>query len=336
MTEVKEVVALNDSVQTILDRSNDIQSKCRDFTVAGAHSKNIRFNENCGLTFIPNDNSGIHSLAMTKHSLSQLCAKMGVPVRYLEKCINEGRLELAQDNLNSWLSDYKKDLFIREYDGNARGILSSKYAVCDTPDILNVLMDVLDMDKYDLKGSFLNEERLHLRLISKEKLPVLNEDLFAGLFIDSSDVGRSTLTVKFCIYKQVCTNGLVDPKKYGDVFEQKHIGITAEEFHTGLSSSISKLDGYTENAIQMVNNAIELPSGFANSDNEEEITQLVKSDTNLSNEGASQVVALMFTKYGYNLWGYLNSITEVAQNYTLETRIGLETLAGKKLAQAFA
>ena len=43
-------------------------------------------------------------------------------------------------------------------------------------------------------------------------LPIDGEDLFAGITLDSSDVGRSGLYVRFFIYKQVCTNGLIIPK----------------------------------------------------------------------------------------------------------------------------
>ena len=50
MTEVKEMVATDESMQSVLERSNTIQSLCNDFIVKGANSKNIRFNENCTRT----------------------------------------------------------------------------------------------------------------------------------------------------------------------------------------------------------------------------------------------------------------------------------------------
>lgn len=39
-------------------------------------------------------------------------------------------------------------------------------------------------------------------------------------------------------------------------------------------------------------------------------------------------------KYGTHDWGVINSLTEVAQDYTLERRIALERIAGDLLSNA--
>lgn len=335
--EIKEVIETEArTLGGLISKAHEIDLNSHDFIITGATSlKNIRFNDSgAGLTFIP-DNSTIESFPISRYALSQLGTKIGVPARYLEKCIASGRLDLAQDNVNSWLEDYNKDLFIREYNGGIRGILSSKYSVCDSHEILEVLDDCVDLSQYKIKGSFLNEERLHLRLISREMLPIDGEDLFAGLFIDSSDVGRSILTVKFGIYKQVCTNGLVIARAGGTLFEQKHIGISAEEFHGGLVASLSNVDLLTENAIEWVNSARRKENRWSvNGGHEDEIKEFIahiRQQTNLSEDSASKVISLMQTKYEDSKWGLINSITEVAQDFTLERRLELERVAGNIL-----
>lgn len=334
--EIKEVIDIvPKTLDKLIIKANDIALNSHDYTVSKAnYMKNIRFNDSAGLTFIE-DNSSIQSFPISRYALGQLGTKIGVPARYLEKCIASGRLDLAQDNVNSWLDGYNKDLFIREYDGKVRGILSSKYSVCDSHEILKVVDDSVDLSQYKIKGSYLNEERLHLRLIGKEMLPIDGEDLFAGLFIDSSDVGRSILTVKFGIYKQVCTNGLVIDRAGGTLFEQKHIGISAEEFHEGLVASLSRVDELTEYAI----GSIERTRGRYNhwnatSEYEDDIKEFVayiRQQTNLSEDSANKVINLMQTKYDDNRWGLINSITEVAQDFTLERRLELERIAGSML-----
>ena len=235
--EIKEVIDTRPkTLDKLIIKANDIALSSHDFMVRKANTHNVRFNESAGLTFIAEDQE-IRDFQMSRYALGQLGSKIGVPARYLEKCVASGRIDLAQDNVNSWLEDFNKDLFIREYNGGIRGVLSNKYSVCDSHEILEAVDDAVDLSKYKIKGSFLNEERLHVRLIGKEMLPIDGEDLFAGLFLDSSDVGRNILTVKFGIYKQVCTNGLVIARAGGTLFEQKHIGITAEEFHEGLVKS---------------------------------------------------------------------------------------------------
>ena len=302
--------------------------------VRKANTHNVRFNESAGLTFIAEDQE-IRDFQMSRYALGQLGSKIGVPARYLEKCVASGRIDLAQDNVNSWLEDFNKDLFIREYNGGIRGVLSNKYSVCDSHEILEAVDDAVDLSKYKVKGSFLNEERLHVRLIGKEMLPIDGEDLFAGLFLDSSDVGRNILTVKFGIYKQVCTNGLVIARAGGTLFEQKHIGITAEEFHDGLVKSLQNVDLLTDHAVEWVQRAKNRYNHWSveteHPEDIEEFVAYIRQQTNLSDDSAHKVISLMQTKYEDTRWGLINGITEVAQDFTLERRLELERIAGSML-----
>lgn len=333
--EIKEVIDIRPkTLNKLIIKANDIALNSRDYMVRKASTHNIRLNDLAGITFIAEDQE-IRNFPLSRYALGQLGSKIGVPVKYLEKCIQSGRIDLAQDNVNSWLEDFNKDLFIREYNGGVRGVLSSKYSVCDSHQILEVLDDAVDLSKYKIKGSFLNEERLHVRLVSREMLPIDGEDLFAGLFLDSSDVGRNILTVKFGIYKQVCTNGLVIARAGGTLFEQKHIGITAEEFHEGLVKSLQNIDLLTENAVEWVRRAQHRDNHWSSAseyeDNINEFVAYIRQKTNLSEESSRKVIDLMNTKYTDSRWGLINGITEVAQDFTLERRLELERIAGSLL-----
>ena len=333
--EIKEVIDTRPkTLNKLIEKAHEIESRSNDYMVRHASSHNIRFNERAGITFISEDQC-IRDFPISRYALGQLSSKIGVPVRYLDKCIQSGRIDLAQDNVNSWLEDYNKDLFIREFSGGIRGVLSNKYSVCDSHEILEAVDDAVDLSKYKVKGSFLNEERLHVRLIGKEMLPIDGEDLFAGLFLDSSDVGRNILTVKFGIYKQVCTNGLVIARAGGTLFEQKHIGITAEEFHDGLFKSLQNVDLLTDHAVEWVQRAKNRYNHWSveteHPEDIEEFVAYIRQQTNLSDDSAHKVIDLMQTKYEDNRWGLINGITEVAQDFTLERRLELERIAGSML-----
>lgn len=333
--EIKEVIDLTPrTLDSLISLAKQIEDDSTDYTVENANSQNVRFNENAGLTF-QTEKDGVLSLPISRYALGQLGTKIGVPSRYLEKCVRSGRIDLAQDNVNSWLEDFNKDLFIREYHGGIRGILSSRYSVCDTPEILEAVDDAVDLDNYRVKGSFLNAERLHVRLIGKEMLPIDGEDLFSGLFIDSSDVGRSILTVRFGIYKQVCTNGLTIAKAGGVLFEQKHIGISASEFHDGLVASLSKVDELSEHAVEWVKYAqsrsVHYDVNHLSKDDTEAFLNYIHNLTLLSKDSSQKVITLMQEKYDSSRWGFINSITEVAQDFTLEKRLDLERIAGNLL-----
>ena len=333
--EIKEVIDTRPkTLNRLIEKAHEIESRSNDYMVRHASSHNIRFNERAGITFISEDQC-IRDFPISRYALGQLSSKIGVPVRYLDKCIQSGRIDLAQDNVNSWLEDYNKDLFIREFSGGIRGVLSNKYSVCDSHEILEAVDDAVDLSKYKVKGSFLNEERLHVRLIGKEMLPVDGDDLFAGLFLDSSDVGRNILTVKFGIYKQVCTNGLVIARAGGTLFEQKHIGITAEEFHDGLVKSLQNVDLLTDHAVEWVQRAKNRYNHWSveteHPEDIEEFVAYIRQQTNLSDDSAHKVISLMQTKYEDTRWGLINGITEVAQDFTLERRLELERIAGSML-----
>ena len=323
----------------IVSKSREIASNCEDFYISKANNTNIRFNEQLGITYIDNESSKVHKSPISKFALSQLGAKLGVPTRYLDKCISSGRIDLAQDNINSWLEDYNKDLFIREYKGSIRGVLSTKYSVCDTNEILDVVSSNIDIQNYNVKGYYLSPERFHLRLVQKTKMNVQGEDLFAGMTIDSSDVGRSVLNCRFLVFKQVCTNGLILSQGETNLFSQRHIGINTKEFAKNLASSIEclpKIITSVEERIERTRNSdsILLPNEIYSMTDQEvkDLMDDIRRDTGLSEAHTRKVISIIEEeRYEANKWGYINALTDVAKDLTLEKRLDLEKYAGTLL-----
>ena len=336
MKELQETLILKDvSFNSLFDTSRSIQQDCEDFSVSGVSSKNFRFDgDHCKLLFVSDEDKQIHGGFVTKHSMSQLCTKLGIPSRYIDKCIDSGWTNLAEDNINAWVQDYGKNLFIRRYQNTVRGILSDRFAVLDTPDILDVLSEVIPLSRYSVKGYYLSPEKFHVRLIQKDAFENLDEDLFPGLQIDSSDVGRSVLTVKFLIWKRVCTNGLCITKGSGMLFSQKHIGIDKDAFRLTFSESIKEVPHLIEYASELIKSARDNSDfntiGFSQKQMEDFIER-IKIKTKLPDEGITKVLRLMDEEYGHSRWGFVNSLTHVAQDYTLDRRLDLEKVAGEYL-----
>lgn len=331
-SETKELLDLSRvRFSDIIRKSDDIQNLCEDFMVKNVTSDNFRFNEEAGISYV--SEGGVRRPQISRFALGQLCAKIGVPANYIDSCVASGRIDLAQDNINSWLDDYKKSLFIREYNGKIRGVLTERYSVCDTPYILKGVEDVLPVDDYIIEGHYLDPSFTHIRMVSKKMLPIDNEDLYAGISVDTSDVGRSNLQVNFFIYKKVCTNGLVVPKRLGQLFKQKHIGISAEDFRMGLKESLILIPKIQENVIEAINNTAgsSLERMFKSQENLETLINDIRQRTKLSEDSANKVIDLMQTTYAKNRWGLINSITQVAQDFTLARRLELERIAGDML-----
>ena len=111
-TDTRELLTLDRvDLNELFRQAVEIQNECRDFNVSNVTYKNVRYDgDTCRLLYQPDDTSvGSRSMAMTRHSLSQLCNKIGVPIRYIDKCIDSGRLDLAADNINSWIDDFGKN-----------------------------------------------------------------------------------------------------------------------------------------------------------------------------------------------------------------------------------
>ena len=339
-TDLREVISLSKvDLEQLYRQALEIQDECLDFNVSNATYKNMRYDgDTCRLLYQPDGDDPSRSKAMTRHSLSQLCNKIGVPIRYIDKCIDSGRLDLAAENINSWIDDFGKNLFIREHNNTIRGVLSDRYSTLDTPDILDAVNDVLDFDEYRVKGYLLSPERFHARIVQREMMNINGEDLFAGIQIDSSDVGRSILVVKFMIWKQVCTNGLCISQGGGVLFQQKHIGIDALEFRNGFKDSLNNIPLLIEHSKELIEEARKDGERYSTKNfNEQQLKDFIeriKIKTKLSDDGVNKVIQFMNDKYGFSKWGFVNSLTEVAQDYTLERRIEIEKIAGDVLMAA--
>lgn len=344
----KEVVTTfsimsTDGLQLVKRQADMIQAKCSDTTLRGVNSDNLKISydiHNKGFRAEYMQNSDKVSQLFSDFSFGQLCAKLGIPVKYLTACVQHRYNDLALDNLNTWISGFGKDLMLRLYDDTIRGVMSSRYSIFDTPDIIDVVDDTTRGMGLRVKSYFINEERFHARLIQQEQMNINGEDLFAGIQIDSSDVGRSTLTVNFFIFKQICTNGLCISKGKANLFAQKHIGICSDDFKEELKNSLTLLPELIKEYEYIIKrSALQYNiSGEKNLKGTPDTNTMLadfikklKETTKLSDEGVNKVIELSRERYGFSDWGIVNSITEVAQDYTLERRIELEKVAGAML-----
>ena len=285
--------------------------------------------------------SKVNNSPLSPWALSQLCIKLGIPTRYIYKCIEAGQTDLVAENINSWLNDYKGSMLLREYKNEIRGVLSNRYCTFDTPNIIDILNNSSNMGDFDVKGYYLSPERLHLRVTESTPLNVGgNETLFCGFTIDSSDVGRKTLTIQFFIYRQVCTNGLCVSKFNDILYSQKHMRITPLEFSAGVKESFSRLPELRELAEKTLIESMKQKSPFTMdlSPNSEKLLESVSNSADVSTETASKIINIWDNVYGFDnsLWAYVNAITEVARDMTLENRLTLERRAGVILDRAVA
>ena len=249
MTFIKEKLDNGVAFAKLQEKASDIQDKRIDHYVSNV-PVNIVMEDDGRLSFTTRQMSGdvTHTKNMTSWALSQLSTKLGMPSGYAEKCIQSNHADLAATNINTWLTEQKPgkrkksvDYFIREYDDKVDAVLTPNYTTFDSPRILETIEQTLNIPDYHVVGSYVSHERLHIRMIQDKLLSVPGEDLYPGIAIDSSDVGRTAFNVSFFIWKKVCTNGMCIAKVGGQLYHQRHMGITVREVRDELRANLSMI-----------------------------------------------------------------------------------------------
>jgi hypothetical protein len=177
----------------------------------------------------------------------------------------------------------------------------------------------------DIKGYMINPERLHIRMVDKP-LDIQKEDLFSGIQIDSSDVGRSQLMIQFFVYKLVCTNGMATTKDDDMLYAQRHYSIRKETFKKGFIEALKRIPEIVVGMTEQINLATKTDITEIDSDHNEQLAKLSIA-TGLQKEIIESGLKLMEDHYNPTLWGVINGLTEAAQRYTLSTRLDIEKRA---------
>lgn len=273
---------------------------------------------------------------MSRWSLSQLCTKIGIPVKYMYKCIDEQHVKLAQTNINEWLTEFNNSragAVIRKcYSENteySRGIVSERYSLYDNSQILTAINKSVDFDNYDIRGQILTPERFHLRLTNKKKLNVKDVgDLFSGIMIDNSEVGQGALKITFMMYRLQCTNGMVMNTQAPLVY-CKHYGGTIEKFSERLHTLPRLLSDAEEYMTTLIDRNIKKKMSMKEV---EECFEKIKKALKMSEDGIEKLGILReiyADEMGENSFAIVNALTDFSKDFAIDRRIEIETYAGK-------
>lgn len=323
----------NMNIEDIENAALAIAYYCKDYTVEHAPS-NLMFHGD-KMLYYPKG-AELRNLDIGPVAFGQLCQYTGVPSRYAEKLITNGRKDLFALNMNEGLKEKPIDstVLVREYKNEIRGFLSSKFSPFDAHEIIANMRKELNFGDFDIKGYGLSENYFHMRVIEKQMLPIEKEDLFPGFSISSSDVGSGALNIDFFVYKKVCSNGLVVPQSDCKLLHMRHIGITKENFLEQLVQVVTALPVMTEKVSDLITKNSEVIY------DEEQLSlvveKIMKDIPTLKTEKQSLLEFSKKYQVGENVtkWNFVNSITEVAQKYDLQKRLEIEKYAGKLLLAA--
>lgn len=216
-------------------RLEQIMKSSEDFVVPTAgmmtpDGKKIGFNH-------PETNQWVE-FDMSPNFKRQMGEKLKIPSRYWERIEQDKYYPLLRDNINTWLLDKAiateegkeaKYNMVRTVNGEARGLLSNKYAVMDSYDLaletMNTVLEINNARPRDQRIMFvqanLTEESMYVKALDLGKPhEIKGETHHAGVVVKNNEYGRGTLSISLMMWRKVCANGMIREASLREV----HIG----------------------------------------------------------------------------------------------------------------
>lgn len=161
-------------------------------------------------------------------SHSQLSSFGNIPKAYYDR-ISQENPDLLADNINHAIRMHPNESrLIRTVDGKARAVLSSRYRILDSHDMLESVFPLFMEKGLEVVSSELTDQRMFIKVLS----PSLRSDITGkgdmvqyGLTISSSDVGSGSVKVEPLVYRLVCLNGMIS----NTAFRKYHVGKNQHE-----------------------------------------------------------------------------------------------------------
>lgn len=276
---------------------------------------------------------------LSEWALSQACNSLGMPSRYEKKLMDTNPLLLSKQ-FNFWKSQTDRPVLFRTKESHIRGYLSTSYCIYDNSDLCETLNDIGKYTDYGTPNLFyMDDKRLHIRFVVDNPYDVglttigLNDILKTGVDITNSEVGAASVSIVPMVYRLVCTNGLRAWRRNSDLEQLsfRHSRKDTSQFRYLINDAIeSALDNNCDLLKHFVDSK-QTPILDPNKIIEDLLTKNKFSQNDIKNVQEEYSREPDPTKYGI-----INAITGAAKNYNNETRLQMESFAGKVLMSNMA
>lgn len=256
------------------------------------------------------DDFSSRSSAFTPWATKQLCTTMGIPYSYYKKCPSY----LQHDMMNYWLVQKNKKVVLRQSLTQNIAVLSPRYHTISHDMVLRTVADNIPSNwtywpietGYDLRFYAL--------------APSINGSRI-GLYIQNSIIGHASLSVWGCIFKIVCSNGLIVPLSNQQIFRTWHTRKDLKQWFKAVLTSAN------------ITNFVGLSDILDKSDRYlvlEPKAQEILSQSKLSKEIQKKYLkSVAGTQRNY--FHLINFLSSKAQEFPPTRRVELEQFAGNLL-----
>lgn len=269
---------------------------------------------------------GVGTFELSPWAESQMCSKLGIPVKYFR--YSPGDLKNIQ--LDYWIRSLfqDKDRWLLRCKGSTiRGVLSDRYRPFDNHQLLELWKGLSIAHKYRYEYS-LSDLSFYMRALPRNgngRHDGLG-GLCAGVYIANSEVGRRGVSIHATVWRQVCSNGLIAPVSATALY-RRHIWLDADALANDFKQAV-------EDALQASKKSIkQLAAARDVSSSEEELMSELARIESTAFEDYHRTLALdaFRREREHNLFGVVNTLTELAQGLPPDDRFELEARAGRLL-----
>lgn len=182
---------------------------------------NDPFNKGIALEFSGKDHS------VNNWTNSQLSGYTKIPKAYYDRLSQENPHLLADCVNHSFNKSAGESRLIRTVNGNVRALLSSRYRILDSWDMLEAVYPLFEKNNLEIVSSEITEQRMFIKVLSPKLVGEVKKGdaVQYGLTISTSDVGSGSVKVEPLIYRLVCMNGMIS----NTAFRKYHVGKNQHE-----------------------------------------------------------------------------------------------------------
>ncbi|MCL4750438.1 MAG: DUF932 domain-containing protein [Myxococcales bacterium] len=273
-------------------------------------------------------------IVLRNNALSNLCARLGVPVEFLRRLPAPLQLTIMNWALGS--ADRPMPATLRLRGAEAAALVSDRYAPLDADELVETLRSAL------AQHGMLGEVRvravatgltdaLRVTFPGRAVEPRVGDFTHAGLDISTSSFGRSALHVRGLLFRLVCTNGLRVPQRMGE-FSARHVGdsgrlreFLADAVPTVLTHSSGLMDAWKRSVNVQVERLAELIGSM------QELTTGERENVGREVMVEAGVPELPELPERTSVYSLVNAITATARAAEPARRLELESVAGQVL-----
>jgi hypothetical protein len=271
---------------------------------------------------------GEELFSITKPCHSQIAEKLEIPLKYYHK-MEESAPELLTENVNTWLRQNGKDVFIRGLGNSVRAFLSDRYRVIDHLDVLLCALNELQAHDAEIEDCYLSDTEMNIKVKSQKlKDFVRHKDdlIMGGIFITNSETGHKALRVEPRMFRVKCSNGMIVEEL---VTREIHIGnsdeISDEIVYLSLRRSIRELFSRFGEIVLLLRESTE-----AKIRNPQKVIQNVVDQYKLSEAQKANILMAFGAEPEYDKYGIANAVTLAAQKEeTWEKSVEMERIGGR-------